>query len=152
MNSALKDSPYDATVEAIEPCCTNFISRVDLRDLLDRSERARTEVTEALSRELTEVVEHARSLLLPKYAGEKLARLLLKWCDKCNEVGPEGIRVSPGLTQEEIAQMICASRETVTRLFADLRRKQIISLADNVIFVRNLKALETLAGWENILG
>lgn len=147
LNSALKDSPYDATVAAIEPCCTGFISRSDLIDLLGRSERARVLVSEALSRELTGVLEHARALLLPKSTGEKLARLLIKWCDESDEASPEGIRVSSGLTQEEIAQMICTSRETVTRLFADLKRKQIVNLADNVILVRNRKALETLAGY-----
>ena len=39
--------------------------------------------------------------------------------------------------------MICASRETVTRLFAEFKRKQIVSLADNAIFVRDRKALES---------
>jgi CRP/FNR family transcriptional regulator len=146
LNSALKDLPYDATVEAIEPCCTDFISRADFKDLLNRSERARIHVAEALSRELTEVVEHARALLLPKSTREKLARLLLKWCDESEDATPEGIRVSSGLTQEEIAQMICASRETVTRLFADLRRQQIVCLVESVILVRNRRALELLAG------
>jgi len=145
LNSALKDSPYDATVEAIEPCCTDFIPRPDLLDLLVRDENARTQVTEALSRELTDVVEHARALLLPKSTGEKLARLLLKWCDEIDEVSPEGIRLRPGLTQEEIAQMICTSRETVTRLFADLKRKQLVCYEDNFILVRNRKALAALA-------
>jgi len=50
-----------------------------------------------------------------------------------------------GLTHEEIAQMICASRETVTRLFAELRRKHIVGFADRALHVRNRKALESLA-------
>jgi CRP/FNR family transcriptional regulator len=144
LNSALKDSPHDATVETLEPCRTDFISRGDFIDLLDRSNSARIGVSEALSRELTEMVERARCLLLPQSAHEKLAWLLLKWCEEGDEV-PEGIRVSPGLTQEEIAHMICASRETVTRLFAEFKRKQMVSLADNAIFVRDRKALESLA-------
>jgi CRP/FNR family cyclic AMP-dependent transcriptional regulator len=144
VNSALKDSPYDATVETLEPCRTDFILRSDFMDLLDRSKRARIGVSEALSKELTDAVEHARSLLLPRSTGEKLARLLLKWCDERGEVRPEGIRVNLGLTQEEIAQMICTSRETVTRLFAELKRKRIVSLADNAIFVHNRKALESI--------
>jgi CRP/FNR family transcriptional regulator, cyclic AMP receptor protein len=145
VNSALKDSPYDVTVETLEPCRTDFISRSDFIGLLDRSKRARIGVNEALSKELTEVVERARSLLLPQSAGEKLARLLLKWCDEHVAAGTEGIRVNPGLTHEEMAQMICASRETVTRVFAELKRKRIISLAGSAIFVRNRKALESLA-------
>ncbi|MCM3872937.1 MAG: Crp/Fnr family transcriptional regulator [Pyrinomonadaceae bacterium] len=146
LNSALKDSPYDATVEALEPCCTDFISRPDFLDLLDRNEKSRLQVAEALSKELTEVFEHARSLLLPKTTGQRLARLLVKWCNERGEVGPDGIRINPGLTHEEIAQMICATRETVTRLFAELKRKQIVSLADHAILVRNLKLLDALAG------
>ncbi|MCM3873779.1 MAG: Crp/Fnr family transcriptional regulator [Pyrinomonadaceae bacterium] len=146
LNSALKDSPYDATVEALEPCCTDFISRPDFMDLLGRSEKSRLQVSEALSKELTEVLEHARSLLLPKTTGERLAKLLVKWCNERGEAGPDGIRVNSGLTQEEIAQMICATRETVTRLFAELKRKQIVSLTDNAILVRNRKSLDALAG------
>ena len=144
LNSALKGSPYDATVETLEPCRTDFISRTDFIALLDRSKKARIGVSDALSSELTELVEHARSLLLPKSTREKLARLLLRWCDASEEARPEGILVNPGLTHEEIAQMICASRETVTRLFAELKRKRIVSLAHNAIFVHNRKALESL--------
>jgi CRP/FNR family transcriptional regulator len=146
MNSALKGSPYDATVETLEPCHTDFISRTDFIALLDRSKKARIGLSDALSRELTELAEHIRSLLLPKSTREKLARLLLKWCDESGEARPEGISVNPGLTHEEIAQMICASRETVTRLFAELKRKRIVSLAHNAILVRDVKALESLSG------
>jgi CRP/FNR family transcriptional regulator len=145
VNSVLKGSRYDATVETLEPCHTDFISRTDFIALLDRSEKARIGVSDALSSELTELAEHVRSLLLPKSTREKLARLLLRWCDESGEAGPEGISVNPGLTHEEIAQMICASRETVTRLFAELKHKRIVSLAHNAIFVRNLKALESLS-------
>jgi CRP/FNR family cyclic AMP-dependent transcriptional regulator len=145
VNSTLKNSPYDATVETLEPCRTDFISGSDFIDLLDRSKGARIRASDALSKELTEIFERVRYLLLPKSTGEKLARLLLKWCDELGQVRPKGIRVSHGLTQEEIAQMICASRETVTRLFAELKRKRIVSLAENAIIVRNRKALESLA-------
>lgn len=152
VNSALKDSPYDVTVETLEPCRTDFISRADFIELLDRSKEARISVAAALSKELTQVVQHARSLLLPRSAGERLARLLLKWCVEGGEVRPEGIRLSPGLTQEEMAQMICTSRETVTRLFTELKRKHIVSVVDNAILVRNRNALKLLAGSQKISG
>jgi len=145
VNSVLKALPYEATVETLERCRIDFVPRADFIKLLDKSKAARVGVSEALGNELSDVVERARSLLLSQSAVEKLARLLLKWCDELGEVRPEGIRVNPGLTQEEIAQMICASRETVTRLLAQLKRKQIVILADSAIFVRNRKALESLA-------
>ena len=144
VNAVLKGLPYEATVETLERCQVDFISRAQFSKILDRSKAAQDGVTRALGDELSEVVEHARSLLLSKSAAEKLAGLLVKWCDEQGEVAPQGIRVNPGLTHEEIAQMICASRETVTRLFAEFRRKEIVSFAGKTIFVRRLNALESM--------
>lgn len=144
VNSVLKDSPYDVTVETLEPSRTDYISRTDFIELLDRSKEARISIAAALSQELTQVVQHARSLLLPRSTGERLARLLLTWCVDGGEECPEGIRLSPGLTQEEIAQMIGASRETVTRLFTEFKRQHLVRVVDSAIFVRNRNALELL--------
>jgi hypothetical protein len=41
--------------------------------------------------------------------------------------------------------MICASRETVTRVLSEFRRRQIVYLARNSILVRNRGALESVA-------
>src|SRR6266480_1298596 len=91
---------------------------------------------------LTQLVEHTRLLFLSQSASEKLARLLVRWCDELGKRTPQGIRITSGLTHEEIGQMICASRETVTRVLGELKRKHIVNLVGNSIFVRNRKALE----------
>lgn len=145
VNSVLKALPYEATVETLERCRIDFVSRADFIKLLDKSKTARVEVSRALGSELSDVVERARSLLLSQSAAEKLARLLLKWCDDLGKPTPQGIRLNHGLTQEEIAQMICTSRETVSRLLTGLRRKQIVRLNGTGIFVRNRAALELVA-------
>jgi CRP/FNR family transcriptional regulator len=46
------------------------------------------------------------------------------------------------LTQEEIAQMIGTSRETVTRLFSNLKSKQIIEVRGSTMLIRDKAALE----------
>ncbi len=145
VNSVVKDVPHEVTVETIERCRIDFISRTDFMKLLDKTDPALVAVANTLGNELSDLVENLRSLLLSQSAAEKLARLLLKWCDEHGELGPEGVRVHFGLTHEEIAQMICVSRETVTRLFAELRRKHIVGFANNAMHVRNRKALESLA-------
>ena len=144
VNAVLQGRRYETTVETLELCKVDFVSRPDFLKILHNSKTARLWVTRAISSEASELVEHARSLLLSKSAAEKLAGLLVKWCEEQGEVAPEGIRVNPGLTHEEIAQMICASRETVTRLFAEFRRKEIVIIAGNAIFVRHLNALESM--------
>ena len=145
INATLTGQPYAATAETLERCQIDFISREDLLKLLDRDKRACLGVAQALSRKLSGVLEHTRLLLLSKSASEKLARLLVRWCEEHGKRTAQGIQINSGLTHEEMAQMICASRETVTRVLGDFKRKHIVSLVGNSIFVRNRKALESLA-------
>jgi len=145
INSTLTGQPYGATVATLVRSRIEFIAREDLLRLLDRDKQACLGLAQALSNKLIGVVDHTRMLFLSNSASEKLARLLVKWCDENGKRTSQGIRINPGLTHEEMAQMICASRETVTRLFADLKRKRIVSFGDNAIFIRNRKALELAA-------
>lgn len=145
INATLTGQPYGTTVETLERCRIDFISREDLLKLLDRDKRACLGVAQALSRKLSGVVEHNRLLFLSQSAAEKLARLLVRWCDEHGKRTAQGIRINSGLTHEEMAQMICASRETVTRLLGEFKRQHIVSLVGSAIFVRNRKALESVA-------
>jgi CRP/FNR family transcriptional regulator len=47
------------------------------------------------------------------------------------------------LTHTEIAQIIGVSRETVTRLFGELRNKQVIQLRGSSLFICDKAALES---------
>ena len=145
MNGTFTGQPYGATAETLERCRIDFISRKDLLKVLDRDKKAYFGVAQSLSRKLSGVVEHTRLLFLSQSASEKLARLLVRWCDELGRRTPQGIRITSGLTHEEMAQMICASRETVTRVLGEFKRKHIVSLVGNAIFVRNRKALESVA-------
>ena len=42
--------------------------------------------------------------------------------------------------------MIGASRETVTRLFGDFKKKQILQIKGSTLIVRNKAGLESVAG------
>jgi CRP/FNR family transcriptional regulator len=54
------------------------------------------------------------------------------------------VRIDKVFTQEELAQMIGSSRETVTRLLATLSRRQIIQITTDSILIRDRDALETM--------
>ena len=101
-------------------------------------------MSKVLGDELSELVERARLLLLSQSALEKLVRLLLKWYDELGEQTAKGTRLIHGFTHEEIGQMICASRETISRLFTELKRKQIVRLDGTEIWVHNRAALEVI--------
>lgn len=145
IHSIFMDRPSGATVETLDRCRVDFISRDEFVNLLERDKHAYLVVAQALSHKLNGVMAHARLLLLSESATEKLARLLVRWCDELGTSTPQGVRINCNLTHEDMAQMICASRETVTRVLGELKRKRIVSVVDSALFVRNLKELALLA-------
>lgn len=145
IHATLAGHPYEATAETLAPCQVDFIPRKDLFLLLERQKSSGLDLAVAISKEFTEFVEHTRVLLLAVSAAEKLARLILRLEDQFGEPTKTGIRLQTLLTQEEIAQMIGTSRETVTRVFSNFRRRQMVSFANNAIYVNNRKGLESVA-------
>jgi CRP/FNR family transcriptional regulator, cyclic AMP receptor protein len=76
-------------------------------------------------------------------SSRKLARFLLEWASKYP--GEKGqVRIKLTLTHEEIAQMIGSSRETVTRLLADFRKKQILQVMGSTLVIKNKQGLESI--------
>jgi CRP/FNR family cyclic AMP-dependent transcriptional regulator len=138
LNSVLRSSSYDVTVKTLEPCRTDFIPRADLNELIERSHAGARAVLKILNHELTELTERTRSLLLPQTASARLARLLLEWSKK-------SVRIDRVFTHEEIAQMICSSRETVTRTLASLGRRKVIEITSDSILIRDSAALNRMA-------
>ena len=137
LNSVLQNAAYETTVKALEPCRTDFISHNELIELMRKSQTVTNAITKILSRELAELTNRARSLVLPQTAVAKLARLLL---ELSKENGLDKI-----FTHEEFAQMICSSRETVTRLLANLDKRQIIRVTSGAILICDRAALQTIA-------
>lgn len=137
--------PFEATAEMIEGGRVDFISRHDLLNLLGHQQSFGLDLVEMFSRQFSDFVDHTRMLALSESALEKLARLILRWSRDFGERTSEGIRVRIVLTQEEIAQIIGASRETVTRLFSALKRDQIIRVKRDSLWIQDSEALASLA-------
>jgi CRP/FNR family cyclic AMP-dependent transcriptional regulator len=97
----------------------------------------------ALSREVGAAFEGVHNLLLARSSTEKLARLLLSWV--ANEPRNRDLRVSADFTHEEMAQMIGSSRETVTRLLSDMKRRELIRLDGSTLVIPNRVALQAIA-------
>lgn len=135
---------FEATAEMVEGGRVDFISREDLMSLLGQQTFG-MDLIEMFSRQFSDFVDHTRMLALSETALEKLSRLILRWGRDFGERTSEGVRVKIALTQEEIAQIIGASRETVTRLFSVLKRDQIIHVKRDALWIRDSDALASLA-------
>ena len=145
LNSVLRNACYNTTIKTIEPCRTDFIPRTALVDLIEKNQPAARAISQLLSREIAELTERARSLLLPETARAKLAKLLLEWCEQSGTDKSQAVRITRSFTHEEFAQMICSSRETVTRVLANLNKRRIIRVTSDSIFVCDRAALQSMA-------
>jgi CRP/FNR family transcriptional regulator, cyclic AMP receptor protein len=145
LSATISGKPYEVTAETMGPCQVNFVKRDDfLRFLIDHVQ-ACFNVAEQLSEKYHDAFNEVRSLGLFHSAHEKLAHFLLEWSSKNGESGKLEPRLKLQLTQEEIANLIGTSRETVTRLLADLKKHQIVQSKGSTLVIRNMAALRKMA-------
>jgi len=143
-SATVSGSPYEMTAETIDPCLVSFVKRDDFLAFLKQNSDACFKLAEQLSEKYHNACKEVRWLGLSHSAAEKLARLLLDWSSKKRDGLRSEIRIKVGLTHEEIAQMIGTSRETVSRLFADLKKRQILHFEGATLVIRNPAALRSL--------
>lgn len=136
---------FEATAEMLEGGRVDFISREDLLNLMRRGTVPGFDLLEMFSTQFSDFVDHTRMVVLSESAVEKLSRLIMRWAKDFGERTTDGIRVRIWLTQEEIAQIIGASRETVTRLFSALKRDRIIRVKRDWMWIDDSAALASLA-------
>lgn len=141
LNATVSGHVYEVTAEMIEPGQANFIARDSLLQFLRENGEVALRVAEQLSRNYYVAYEEIRTLGLTSSPGEKFAKLLLSWeSEKTN--GQAHIRLT--LTHQEIAEMIGTTRETVSRLFSDFKKKQLVQIKGSSLMIRNKPALEKM--------
>ena len=142
--ATISGQPYQASAEVLEPAQANFIARNDFLEFLKTHGEAALRVAQELSENYHLAIAEMRTIGLSHSAAEKFARFLFEQIaggEKADSV----VRATITLTHEEIAQMIGSSRETVTRLFSDFKKKQILQVQGSTVIVRDLAALRKLA-------
>jgi len=141
----ISGKPYEVTAEALEPIQANFIPRESFLQFLREHGEAALRVAAMLSDIYQATYREIRYLGLSGSAAEKLARFLLD--STANQPSQDGhVHVTLTLTHEEIAAMIGASRETVTRLFADFKKRQLLQIKGSTLIIRNKAGLLSLVG------
>ena len=141
--AAVSGRQYETTAETQEPCEISFLRQVDLLRLMRRHGELTLWVTQHISQDYACTCREIRDLILSDSARERLARLMVGWLDQNTESGNPSQMKLPS-THEEIGQMIGASRETVSRLFADFRKQRLIQQNGSTLVVPNRVALQSL--------
>lgn len=140
-SATILGTAHEVSAETIEPSQVNFVKGEDFLKLLNTNAEACMHTAQQLSEKYHAAQREIRTLGLAQTTSEKLARLLLDWCERGGEESPAGIRLKVLLTHEEIAQMIGTTRETVTRLLGDLKRRKVIDVKGSTVLILSKEQL-----------
>lgn len=144
LNSAISGNSHVLTATTL---CPSKLKRINRKDFL-RFLGEHNEIWMCVARQLSRYCDRlcrVCSVGLLHSADERLAELLLEWSTTKDGSILRQISVAPLFTREDIGRMIGVSRETVSRLFTYLRRRQIAEMKGAVLYVFDPDALRRLA-------
>lgn len=142
LNAVVSGRPYEVTAEMMEPGQANFVPRDSLLQLMKDFPEAALRLAQQLSRNYFIAYEEVRTLGLSVSPSEKFAKLLLSWSTVPQTDGTSQLKLT--LTHEEIGELIGTTRETVSRLFSDFKKKQLVQLKGATLVIRSRPALEKI--------
>lgn len=142
--SVFDPGPRSSTATAVTPCELRVLEHDELTQwLTGRPEVARGLLGQLASR-LRRANENAADLVFSDVPG-RVAKALLDLAKRFGEQRDEGIHVHHDLTQEELAQLVGASRETVNKALADFAARGWIRLEPRSVTLIDVERVERRA-------
>jgi CRP/FNR family transcriptional regulator len=144
LSAALNGLPYEVTAKTLSPCNFKHIGQRPFLGFLEAYAEAGYTAALILAREHREMVLGARRLVLSPTAASRIAQILIEFADSEGKRKPAS-SFPMVLTHAELASLVGASRETVTRLLNQFERDGIISRLDSTFTILRRSQLERLA-------
>ena len=132
--SLIDSQPRSASVAALDPSTFKVLSRQAFEHCLERAPRIGTLVMQALAKRLRDADRKISTLALMDVYG-RVANTLLELA--INDGGK--LIVGEKLSQQDIANMVGASREMVNRILKDLSERGYITVESKTITIHDEK-------------
>jgi len=126
----LDDKPRSASVMTLEESKLAVLSKSAFEDCLSKNPQISLPIIRGMSKRLRNLTENVKSLALMDVYG-RVARTLL---DMAEPIG-DTLVINQRLTQREIASMVGASREMVSRILKDLSVGGYITIENKKITI-----------------
>jgi CRP/FNR family transcriptional regulator, cyclic AMP receptor protein len=143
--SLFDPGPRTATATAVTDTVLKGLGHSDLQPWLTGRPEVATQLLKALARRLRKTNEHMADLVFSDVPG-RVAKQLLDLARRFGQQTDEGVRVTHDLTQEELAQLVGASRETVNKALADFASRGFLRLEGRAVVILDVERLARRAG------
>lgn len=134
---------YGADAIAME---AGEVCEISLLDLRENDGWVHEAVTSIVSQQLVETQEVLRSMLGKKTAAARLAAFLYSLAQRQSRHGLGAQRVTLRMSRSEIGDYLGLAKETVSRLFTQLEREQVLDLENHAVTINKLDDLRVVAG------
>lgn len=138
--SLFDPGPRTATATAVTDVVVIGLGHDNLRPWLAGRPEVAESLLQALAQRLRRTNETLADLVFSDVPG-RVAKLLLELADKFGQPGPDGVLVHHDLTQEELAQLVGASRETVNKALADFAQRGWIVVDQREVVLVDMERL-----------
>jgi CRP/FNR family transcriptional regulator, cyclic AMP receptor protein len=136
--------PRTSSATAVTSAVLAGIAHDDLRSWLSNRPAVAMHLLQALAQRLRRINEVKADLVFTDVPG-RVAKALLDLAERFGSPGMLGIQVNHDLTQEELAQLVGASRETVNKALADFAARGWIQLAAKSVLITDIDRLRKRA-------
>lgn len=138
--SLFDPGPRNATATAVAESELISLGHDSLRDFLQERPAVARSLLAALARRLRRTNDSLSDLVFTDVPG-RVAKALLDLSKRFGRPADEGILVAHDLTQEELAQLVGASRETVNKALADFATRGWLRLEARAVVLLDLERL-----------
>lgn len=147
----LDDVPRSATVVSMEPSVLLSISKRDFARLLDSYPKMSIPILRQLSRRVRVLTDDVASMaFLDSYS--RVTRKILNLAEemgKENELGH--VLIDQSLTHQQLANLVGATRETVTKILNEMKDKRLLSIRRHRITILDPQELRARADLSGIM-
>lgn len=144
LSAALSETPYEVTAEALEWAQLKTFNTSNFLKFLEHHTEGSLNAAKSLNQEYKAALADACRLALSSDIAGRMAHLLLQLASEGDVVEGSISVISSTLKHEDFAAMLGSSRESVTRVLNDFKRKRIIEIKGTKIRLLRKSALEAL--------